>query len=258
MVCRPHYQAVVTVRPLRVTQPCPPSEQLSWATSSGPAQPLVSTALGPSLSEQLSPNDRWWANGWGVAFCRWRLRQEADPSPLRGQLPHLSTSRRVTWGDRRPRGQAGGCVLEGSRALAKAAHWPGPALEVAVTFSCLCDLMAAAWVTDCMSHRLWVLTAPQFWLPEEPEGWLGPGRLAPSARMAKRDLGTRPWGCRQLRSVSSTRPGTGWKDPAWVLVERFRAGWPAGTGTRSCQPGPGALRVNVESWNLAPSCQNRE
>ena len=117
-----------------------------------------------------------------MAFCRWRLRQEADPSPLRGQLAHLSTSRWVSWGYRWPRGQAGGCALEGSRALAKATHWLGPGLEVAVTFSCLCDLMAAA---ICMSHRLWVLTAPRFRLPEEPEGWLGAGCLVPSARMAK-------------------------------------------------------------------------
>lgn len=34
-----------------------------------------------------------------------------------------------------PREQAGSCVLQGSRALAMAAHWPGPGLEEAVNLS---------------------------------------------------------------------------------------------------------------------------
>ena len=38
----------------------------------------------------------------------------------------------VSWGLRE---QVGGCVLWSSRALTKAAHWPGPGLEAVITLS---------------------------------------------------------------------------------------------------------------------------
>ena len=182
---------------------------------------MVNTALGPSLSEQLSPNDHW---GRGVAFCRWRLRQEADPSPLRGQLAHLSTSRWVSWGYRWPRGQAGGCALEGSRALAKATHWLGPGLEVAVTFFPTPSL----WLNGSSHlHRSQTVGPstpyPNFNGPRSLRAGWALGALLPQRGWLSEIWGPGPEGATR-RSVSSARPGTGWKDPAWVLGERFGVG----------------------------------
>ena len=53
-----------------------------------------------------------------------------------------------------PGNRLGGCVLLGSRALAKATHWVGPGLEAVVNLfpnSCLCDLIAVA---VCLGHIL--------------------------------------------------------------------------------------------------------
>ena len=63
-------------------------------------------------------------------------------------------------------------------------------------------------------------------LIEKPEGQLGPGHLTPSLKMTGQGLGTWPWGCRQLRSVSSAGPGHWQEGPDWVLDERTWAGTP--------------------------------
>ena len=44
----------------------------------------------------------------------------------------------------------------------------------------LCDLIAAV----CLGRLLWDLVSPHFGRPEEPEGQLGPGCLAPSEMTA--------------------------------------------------------------------------
>ena len=94
-----------------------------------------------------------------LAFSRW-----ASGLPTLGHC--------VSWW---PGEQAEGCVLQGSRALPKTPHWPGPGLEAVGDLSPdprLCDLLA---VTDLV-HL-----------------WLRPslvGCLAPSVVTAGQGLGT--------------------------------------------------------------------
>ena len=83
--------------------------------------------------------------------------------------------------------------------------------------------MAAALSLGCSLLDL----ALAIWVAEEPEGQLGPGRLAPSATTAGQGLGVCVALGNQLRSASS-------------------------------QPGPGPRRVKVVPQVLACSCQNRE
>ena len=107
--------------------------------------------------------------------------------------------RRVNWGPGdRPR--AVSCRAPEPLSL-------GPGLEAVAN---LCPMPTSA--TEWRWRSPWVAvrgTWPPVGRPEEPEGRLGPGRLAPSAMTPGRGLGTWPCGHRQLRSASSARLGTG-------------------------------------------------
>lgn len=78
-----------------------------------------------------------------------------------------------------PRKQVGGCVLQGSRALAKATHWRGSGFEVVMNSPITASVTSLPQqsVQDAVCGT-WPLASG--W-PEEPEGRLDPGHLAPSA-----------------------------------------------------------------------------
>ena len=97
-------------------------------------QQLVSTALAPPLSEQLSPNDRWWANGPGSCGLQVETEARGRSQPPEGAVSSPVLQLVGELGGPEAQGTGWGLCLEGSRALASAAHWPGPDLEVAVTF----------------------------------------------------------------------------------------------------------------------------
>ena len=103
----------------------PTSNQLSetvWRSCSVIGQhcseprPQATGCRGETVSWEDSANSRgaveWWSSGgqWGKTWI------------LLSSLPGLGPAG-VLWG---PREQAGGCVLQGSRALARATCWPWP------------------------------------------------------------------------------------------------------------------------------------
>ena len=105
---------------------------------SGPAQPLVGMAMGsspkwPTVNERplvVHSANSWQLSGWEWAK-RWILAFSL------GALDQW-----VKWG-----AQAGGCVLQGSRALARATLWPWLRPwggSESLPSPCLCDLVAVA------------------------------------------------------------------------------------------------------------------
>ena len=94
------------------------------------------------------------------------MQGEADRSLLPWALQTLQPrGRQVSWG---ARGQAEGCVLQSSGALAMASQWPAPGLEAAVSLSpippslplppnggaCLCGSQSVeASATGVYGHR---------------------------------------------------------------------------------------------------------
>ena len=80
-------------------------------------------------------------------------------------------------------GQGAGQPRDRLRAVSCRA--PGPSLQppTGLSQASLHDLMAAA---VSLGHSLWWDPAR----PEEPEGWLGPGCLAPSVMTSRQGLGT--------------------------------------------------------------------
>ena len=119
--------------------------------------------------------------------------------------------------------EAGGCVLQGSRALARAIHWTGLGLEAAVnlTHSCLCDLNGCS----CLPGSQSVGTAPTL-RPEESKGQLSwvPVSLQDDNWAGSGDLA--------LRVL-----------PAELCLLSARTGTWEGNGC---------------AWDLALSCQDRE
>ena len=86
--------------------------------------------------------------------------------------------------------QAGGCVLQGSRALARAIHWPGLGLEAAVNLSLITVYVTSVVAAICLGRSLWELP-PLCGRPEGSQGqlswvpvslrddnWAGSGDLA--------------------------------------------------------------------------------
>ena len=80
----------------------------------------------------LQASNCWWAlhptAGRVVVVRQSEVRGESCPSPL-GPPARPVLGHQVSWGPSKP---SGDCVLLGSRALAKAARWPGPGLDAAV------------------------------------------------------------------------------------------------------------------------------
>ena len=118
MCCAPYHQALLTAEPLVEScsaigrchsAPLSPESNCPWTTLSG-------------LFNQW---EGWWSSGgeWGK---RWMLAFSPGPS-------YPASSQWLSW--RGPGNRLGGCVLQGSRALAMAAHWLGPGLEAAVNLS---------------------------------------------------------------------------------------------------------------------------
>lgn len=82
-----------------------------------------------------------------------------------GPSAHPALDQHVSRG---PREQAGGLVLQGSRAFTRTAPWLGPRLEV-VTRSLIPTSETSTAAAVCMCHSLWGLPPP-YQQPAEPEG----------------------------------------------------------------------------------------
>lgn len=111
------------------------------------------------------------ANGWwnGGRQAGSEVRGRSPPSP-QGPPTHLVSGQQVIWGARE---EAGCCVPQGSRVLAKATHWLDPGLEAVMNeplpHPCLCNLMASA---ICMGHSLWDLGPPLPYLGSLRASWV--------------------------------------------------------------------------------------
>ena len=119
-------------------------------------------------------------------------------------------------------GTGWGCVLQGSRVFAKAAHWPDPGLEAAVNLS----------------------------LPPQPNG---SGHL-PGSR-----LWEQPHHLGSLRSLKANCFLGAWLPQQWQLGRFWGLGpKKAISWGLPLQPGPGPWRGRVEPWELSFPHQNRE
>ena len=102
--------------------------------ATGPAQPLVGAAVGPShkppTCQGATVTERIRSTLGGMVVIRWRVRCQADPGILLRALQLTQPQAcSLVGGEEVAQRQAGGCVLR-APALAKAAYWIGPVLEV--------------------------------------------------------------------------------------------------------------------------------
>ena len=133
--------------------PLPKLSNCQWVTISGPAQLLVSRAIGPS-HKQATADESTNGRQSGGRPVQSEVRGRSLPPPWSLQL----TQPWITGG---PREHAEACVLQGHRTLAKATHWQSQAWggNDSLPHPRLCDLIAVA---ACIGCSLWDL-APTIW-----------------------------------------------------------------------------------------------
>ena len=126
----PFHQAMVPLSHRSALLQAPPTRNCQGVTTSGPAQSLVAAAVGPAPKLPTAKKPQlvrgFSQQGSGSCEIESELRRRSQPFPW-GPPAHSALDQQVSWG---AQGTGWGCVLQSSRALVRATHCLGPALEV--------------------------------------------------------------------------------------------------------------------------------